>query len=552
MMHADYEEQASSPRVDAPTDTLSGFASRLARRSPTYGVGGLLLFTYGLFTNVVHGPVTWDHNWFLLVAHRLLSGDVLYRDVWFVATPLSMYVTAALAAVFGTEVLVIKALMALLFALTVLLTWRIARQLDLSRLATWLLVGILLVYYPSWMPGYNVPYTPMGYMFLLATLSAVLDWRACPLGRAPAWRSPLLIAGICAGLGFVSKQNLGVYALAALCLSVLAVDLGTWVSAPRLGAAAVAIASTCLTAGLILLPVLLTGSGTKLLDYGFLSQGTYVGHAQITYTSQLATWLDLASDAVSLRSLGSFFWQSQFVLPFLAFAGLLWAWAREDGGQRRLAAILLLFVGAAFVGVFPRVDINHMVCAVPTLLLGLAWATSHVRLLTNPRWGSLARTVLLVATGLWLTYHAFGSVRWMASGLRSGRYQFAPWPRFRGVFLRSDFVADTDVQAQVLRDSVRGDDTFILSLPAAFYYHVTGLRNPTPFDFPLSTAFGLHGQEEVIEAIEQGQVCWVCVSPLGTHAFAPVRLERFVLAHMEQVRETGWCTLYYNPQCPTE
>jgi len=494
--------------------------------------------------------VTWDHNWFLLVVHRVLSGDVLYRDVWFVATPLSMYITTALASVFGTEVLIIKALMALLFALTVLLTWRIARQLGISRLSVWLLVGILLAWYPSWMPGYNVPYTPMGYMFLLATFSAALDWRGSLLAGDAAWRSPLVVAGICAGLGFASKQNLGVYTLAGLCLSVLVVHLGSWRSAHRLQAIAVAVGSFSLAAGLILLPVLLTGGGPKLLDYGFLDQGTYMGQAQITYGSQLATWVDLARHAIPLLSLGPTLWQSQFVLPLVTFAGLLWIAARAQGKQRRLAAIVLFFVGAAFVGVFPRVDINHMVCAVPALLLGLAWAGSQVKLSTHARWGSLARAVLLVAIGLYLTYQSVGSVRWMAAGLRSGRYQFAPWPRFVGAFLRSEFVADTNAQAQALRDSVQGEDTFILSLPAAFYYHVTGLQNPTPFDFPLSTAFGLHGQEEVIQALEHGQVCWVCVSPLGTHPFAPLRLERYVLASLEPVRQTGWCTVYRNPQCP--
>jgi hypothetical protein len=549
-MNADNVAHASSAHLDASADIPRGRASGLLRRFAPWGLAGLLLFAYGLFTNIVHGPVTWDHNWFLLVVHRLLSGDLLYRDVWFVATPLSMYITTALAAVFGTEVLVIKALMALLFAMTVLLTWRIGRRLDLSRFATWLLVGTLLVWYPSWMPGYNVPYTPMGYAFLLATLSAVLDWRRSLLAGDGAWRSQLVIAGICAGLAFAAKQNLGVYALAALCLSLLAVDLGTWLSAPRLQAAALAIGSFTLASGLILLPVLLTGGGPKLLDYGFLDQGTYMGHAQITYPSQLATWLELAGDALALRSWGSFLWQTQYVLPFFAFAGLLWAGTRAEGEQRRVAAILLLFVGAAFAGVFPRVDINHMVCAVPALLLGLAWAASQVRWRIGLRWGSLARAALLVAIALWLTYQTFGSLRWMANGLRSGCYQFAPWPRFRGVFLRTDFVADTNAQAQVLRDSVQGEDTFILSLPAAFYYHVTGLRNPTPFDFPLSTAFGLHGQEEVIRLLEQGQVCWVCVSPLGTHPFAPVTLEGYALAHLEPVCETGWCAVYHNPRCP--
>jgi len=137
----------------------------------------------------------------------------------------------------------------------------------------------------------------------------------------------------------------------------------------------------------------------------------------------------------------------------------------------------------------------------------------------------------------------------MTHGIRSGVYQFAPWPRFTGVFLEADFVEEVHTQAEMLKGSATGQEVFILSPPAAFYYHVTGLSNPTPFDFPLSTTFGLHGQAEVIEALEKGQICHVCLSPLGSHSFAPVLLERYVLEHMEPISEMAWCTMYANPQC---
>lgn len=532
-------------------------SKRWSKATKKYGgslVGGLLLFAYGFFTNSSHGPISWDQNWFLQVVHRLLTGDVLYRDVWFVATPLSIYITTAFAALFGNEILVIKAVMALCFASTCLLSYRIALQLGQSRFSAVLMVMILLIYYPSWMPGYNVPYTPMGYVFMLASFSAVLSWRKSVRAvRHAAARSAtrdLVAAGISAGFCFAGKQNLGLYTLAALCLAVVVVCRDVRASVPhRSRAFALVLAAFSLAAGVILLPVWLSGAGVKLLDYGFFDQGSYMRYAQIGYRTQLGAFVSLTRDAVSLRKLGALYRQLQFILPIPAFAALLWSWVRASSDKRGLATIVLVFVAAAFAGVFPRVDTAHMICAVPALLLGFVWAYPNIDFSVNTFWIPLARMAILLGLGVRLAYEVVGSVRWMAYGIRSGKYQFAPWPGFHGVFLLSDFIEDAETQAEMLKASAASQEVFILSPPAAFYYHVTGLRNPTPFDFPLSTAFGLHGQAEVIEALERGEFCWVCLSPLGSHSFAPVLLETYVQQHMEPVRSTGWCTMYRNPRC---
>jgi 4-amino-4-deoxy-L-arabinose transferase-like glycosyltransferase len=526
----------------------------LARRGLVV-LGGLFLFAYGFCSNVVHGRVSWDQNWFLLVAQRLLSGDILYRDVWFVATPLSIYLTSGLAAVFGVEILVIKALMSLCFAGTCLLTYGVARQLGLSRFASAVLVLLLLIYYPSWLPGYNVPYTPLGYFFMLAALGAVLRWRKELLKAGASEHRgalyALILAGSCAGLSFASKQNLGVYTLVALFVSVVAVGRTTGVgSRSLLCLVIVPLAAACIAVGLVLLPVWHSGAMAKLLDYGFFDQGTYVTHADISYTQQISRLPFLAREVLGLRHVGAFLEQLQFALPIPAFAALVWSLVRSRSDGLGLSVAVSAFVAASFVGVFPRVDPDHMICAVPALLLGLAWAWPRVHLRVNSHWDLALRLAVLLSLGAWACYGSVGNVRWLRNSLQTGTYRFAPWPRYRGVLLRADFIDQANKQAEIMKASATGEEVFILTPPAAFYYHITGLRNPTPFDFPLSTAFGLHGQKEVIELLEKGQICQVCISPLGTHDFAPALLEAYVLDHLEPMDILAWCEMYHNPRCP--
>jgi hypothetical protein len=145
--------------------------------------------------------------------------------------------------------------------------------------------------------------------------------------------------------------------------------------------------------------------------------------------------------------------------------------------------------------------------------------------------------VVLIAVGMSL---------FLLSALRramSEQYVWSTLPHFR-YWLMS--VTEQEVarkQAQALVEAAAGEPLFILQPAASFSYLVTGLKNPTPFDYPLVTAFGTKGEEEVMAAIASRRlrrVCWQRVNgPL-----APARLERYVEENLEQEKQLGWCAIY--------
>ena len=61
-------------------------------RHPFLFFYGPILFASGLFVSITRGANMADESWFLQVIHRVTNGDVLYRDVFFGATPLSVYI----------------------------------------------------------------------------------------------------------------------------------------------------------------------------------------------------------------------------------------------------------------------------------------------------------------------------------------------------------------------------------------------------------------------------------------------------------------------------
>jgi len=203
----------------------------MLRRTQSWVGLTLLLIAYGLYTGFTAGQITNDEAWILRVAQRLLDGDVLYRDVFFGATPLSMYLVTAVAFLTGVEISAVKIVLAFCFVSSTLLACRLALQLGLGRTALTMVVLTQLAFVPSWIPGAGSPYTPLAYVFFLGSFSAFLTWRALvtqsdglvhkSAADALAW------AGFLAGLCFATKQSLGLYALAGLSAAVLATESPT-------------------------------------------------------------------------------------------------------------------------------------------------------------------------------------------------------------------------------------------------------------------------------------------------------------------------------------
>lgn len=110
------------------------------------------------------------------------------------------------------------------------------------------------------------------------------------------------------------------------------------------------------------------------------------------------------------------------------------------------------------------------------------------------------------------------------------------WPRARGL----------EKEASALRVTAPGGRLFLLMPNAGLYYLVSGVRNPTPFDYPLVTAFALTGEADLAESIARGELREVCMAPMAG-PLPPEPLQRTVLAYMSARADLGACTLYEHP-----
>jgi hypothetical protein len=285
---------------------------------------------------------------------------------------------------------------------------------------------------------------------------------------------------------------------------------------------------------LTLLPVWSSGGTNGFLDYGLMNKMTYLRLGRISYFDGLK-WMILQEKNPML-----IYWHVLFLVPPATFIALFIAWHRASPKERGRTILVFLFVGAGFMVAFPRADIAHLSYAVPVLLLGLTYAWYCVRPKFPRLWVHLVRGGILLWISVGLGY-------WLINPLieiASGKTRMSTLPHFRGVFIETSKEAAIRAHVSALRESVTGEHLFFLTRNAGFYYLVTGFRNPTPFDYPLATAFGLKGQAEVIEAISRQQICAVCLNSRELSPLPPFPLEEYVHNHMRAGPTVGFCTLY--------
>lgn len=509
------------------------------------GAAGLLLFMLAsLLLSITMSGVGSDEAWSLQVVWRMQTGETLYRDIFCGVLPLSFYLTLALTKLLGAEVLIIKLSVALCMVLTVWTAGRVLQRLTGTQRYNWFLSCAVLLW---GMPRATALYQPLATLFLLLCCHAALVWwQAEP--ESPQARSKLLAAGVWVGCCFATKQNMGVYALAASWL-ILALKHLSWPEqqtaiAPRAWSRfgretfCVTLAGG-LAVGLILLPVWWSGGLAKMIDYAFVNKRTYLRLGGISYFDGLREFgLALASPLAqgALRRIHGYL---IFLLPLLTLGGLALVWRRLARAERKLIEMVGCFIGAALLALYPRADGMHLSYVVPILLVGLlaVWQRLQERWRAPcPAWFERVAALLMVG---WVVLFLANSIR----KLHSDQTAWVDLPHYRYTLLHRDDLVLKQAQTERLRAQMAGEPVLLLLGVAGFYYLATELKNPTPFDYPLATAFGTHGEADTIAALAQKRIRAVCLQRQAGQ-LAPVRLERYVIENLQREEDLGECTLY--------
>jgi 4-amino-4-deoxy-L-arabinose transferase-like glycosyltransferase len=474
-----------------------------------------------------------DEAWSLQVVERVASGDSLYGEVWFGTTPLSVYLAAPLVLAFGADIAWVKLLVAASYGLSVVAALLLARRLAIPRGLPLLLALVVLV--PT-AQGAPALYQPLADLFLLCCFLGALAWVQTD-GR----QFPLALAtGAAAGLAVGSKHTVGFLALAAAAGSMLLTRKPRRIRYEAAALAALACAAVALA---LLAPVAAEGSASAFYDDAFAGKSTYLEHAAVSPLEGVRRafdWVEDGSFHASYRLLG-LYWLALFPIAAGALAATAWIAARAK--WRGDPAVVFLFTAAAVATAVPRIDAQHLLYAAPVVLVGAAYAVTRLAR------GARAGATILVAIAL--VPGALAVAVRPPALLVTGNERLSELPHFRGALVSEDEEAVATRTSGALARAADGEPAFLLLGEAGFYYLITGIENPTPFDIPQLTAFGSDGQDDVERAISNGAIDTACVDDTPEYALDPIRLMAFVEQHMVAGPDAGPCRIYRARDGPT-
>lgn len=482
-------------------------------------------------------PVTDDEAWFLHVVLRCRRGDVLYRDVFYGAGPLAVWLAQAAVRVSGPHLRVLRGLSVAYFAGLLLAGWSVLAAVGAPG---WLVgacwVGAVAFAGPSW--GGDNQYGQLAFLLVTVAAAAVAGWAT---GGSPWWLVP---AGVAAGAALATKQSVGVAGVAALGSVVLVA--GTMAGAGLFAAAVVVAAGGCL------LPVVRQGTLGDLVTRTVANKGTYLATGGVSARAGLLAVLAPApGDPGRFGRFASVVAATPFlsvaVLPVALVAAIaVVVTSPSTVGPARPAALLgAALAVVALAGMYPRADAPHLRGVFPTAVLA-AGLCAHAVALTRPGWPAVSTLGPAVGAAL---------AAWTAAGLvasldtRRREPDPAPdhvdrdLPHLDGlpVLRRSPGISPAD--GRELREVTDGV-VFLLRPDAPLWYLASGLTDPTPYDYPYASVFGPSGQAETIGAIERGEVRWVCTPGPMEGRLAPLELQRFVVERMTPTRATAAGLVY--------
>lgn len=483
-----------------------------------YAIIGIALFLLGLFFCLFQEVNRDDETWFLQVVNRVLSGEVLYKDIYFGAFPLSVYAAALFCWPFGAELLIARSLLALYFTLSVLLSCAILKELKAtSRFSICFILSFFVFshFQSSW--GYSA-YNGLAKVFFLGCFLSALKWESKPIFT--------IIAGCSAGLCFCSKQNVGTIDLFVL-LMILIISIAKKQFAIKEGIKKISVVllSFSLVTVICLLPTYLQGGSSQLVDYAILNKQRYLQTEHATpYFLIPQVW-----DSYSLFI---------FVCPFLLVLIFIlsYPYLKKEKGLEPI--IVLLFFAGSILNLYPRADNPQKMVFIPFALISLAYLSHKIPWLNI----SKISKALKLAIGLWFSlFFIFLFSSQFEEYLKKPR-KTSKLPHLNRIYMKQSEYAHWKSLKENFLAYHNGAPIFFLSTHCGFYYLLFELPNPTPFDYPIHPAFGQRGEEFIIQKIRSGHISKVFLDhqkysnwQAMIHDRHPLILEAFLNDQMKQV-----------------
>lgn len=451
-----------------------------------------------------------DEGYLIDPVMRVLRGELPYRDFHHFYAPGSFYLFAWIFSLTGPDLLVVRAVFALMHVLTAVLTYLCVRRHATPLVS--LAFGLVMVAMPAvWHKAF----------FLL--FPVLVTWLAFRyLDRPSVVRA--LFVGLSSGVAFIFRQDAGVYTVAAF--TILAAWL--WLAEARrdmpyhaawflLGVAA-AVAPLCIffayhgALGAMLGDLLFSGqAGTKANS--------------LPFPPVLPLWAGSLTATLTAKI---------FYIPFAVYlacvAVLARSWTTGSLPRKRGYLLFSTVMGTlVLLQLKNRSDLAHLWQVMPPVYIAAAGLLSASVTETKSTYRKTLTYTLLVAVLIWLGIVGMSNYVSGSIAVRGRNDCLLNEPRAR-VYVTKELAGDLHSTVSFIRDNMSGRPYEMLAAPdIPMLYFLADKRSPVSYElFRAGVTSSEDTQMMLVQEVEEKGVEWVV---LNIAEAADGRPERRFSAH---------------------
>jgi 4-amino-4-deoxy-L-arabinose transferase-like glycosyltransferase len=469
--------------------------------------------------------VSLDEGQLAAIGARMLSGDVLYRDIYTGIFPGVYWAAASVFAVFGVDVLALRVAQLVVNALTAAGLYLLVRPLAPGALAWAAPLGYLAMAVLSFPVFTLLSYSSLA---MLAAIAAALASRRFIETAGVSWG---LLVGVLLACSVISKQNYGAFALLATGVSALwARREGELARRSLLYAIALPAAGGLAVAALAATVLVASGAWPTFLEYTFFT----------LFKSQLEAFDQPFPPVFGAHPAGDgkfmFFygpgglfaamfhghgWANPGTLSMATRAGygsaalalvlvpiLAWRFGIHGDSRERVAArVALPLAGLMYFGIFPSAIWSHLASVYAPLLVVLVAAASAVAQALRGRSAMLGRAA--TAAGLLAVAPVAALSAAVALDIHRSYSHESTLPHVT-LKLSGRDAALYEAADAFLRRCANDGEPVLVAPDMPLLYVTSARRNPTPYDLIIP---GDVRDQVIVDRIDRAGVACMVFNP---------------------------------------
>ena len=421
-----------------------------------------------------------DELWNFSNIYKMTNGYTIYKDLNVIITPLFFYIGEGLFKIFGSNFLVYRVYNILIETSFIYLVYVIFKELKIKKVVSSLCALIVGIAFIIPLSGVGANYNVLA--MELFVLGMYLNLKINKNNKWSPW-----IQGIIAFLIFYTKQNIGIYYLAASFFMHLTYAIKEKEIKREIMQYIKQIITFLILCVIAVIPLYLKGNLYDFIDMCFL------GIHDFATNNVGFDWARLIIILVSITG--------------IAYSFMMIKLKNVDSRTKEMNFILLPYMVFAMIVMYPIFNIYHIYMAtIPTIIFFVAntYKTFICEIISEDKMNKFCKYTIAIIAGIYILVLGINTYSYVR------KIDIYVNPYYGANMSKKQLEQINEITEYITEKNKNGIDVKVVSFTSNVYMNVLN-QNNGKLDLPFYGNFGSKGEQGVIDQIASLKKCKILI-----------------------------------------